>query len=281
MCYLQVRHPPRDWKRVGKCQLVIQHRPRGGEYGGVTVSSEGLVAVTDDRNKCVHLLSKEGALVRSIGKGVLSSDLGGIAFDLRGIVWVADRSSNKVLKFSQDGRLLQAIDHAGSKRDISKCPGTSVSVNPEGLIYICDSDNHRVTIHNEEGKFQFAFGSKGSGPGCFNIPCDVTFGSDSLVYVTDSGSRRVCVWSKTGTFQRDFKTKYNPACIAATGDIHLVITSFFSHTVMVHTLGGQLVHEFGGYGSDPGKFNQPFGICIDDSGLVYVVDHGNRRVQVF
>ena len=60
-----------------------------------------------------------------------------------------------------------------------------MSVSPEGLIYICDSGNHRVTVHDEEGMFLFAFGSKGWGPGCFDRPFDVTFGSDGLVYVTD------------------------------------------------------------------------------------------------
>ena len=46
-----------------------------------------------------------------------------------------------------------------------------------------------------EGKFQFAVGSKGSGPGCFDRPRDVTFGSDGLVYVSDFGNWRVCVWN--------------------------------------------------------------------------------------
>ena len=50
---------------------------------------------------------------------------------------------------------------------------------------------------------------------------------------------------------------------------------------MVYTLGGQLVHEFGGSGSDPGRFNGPYGICVDGDGLVYVTDYYNRRVQVF
>ena len=147
-----------------------------------------------------------------------------------------------------------------------------MSVSPEDLIYICDSDNHCVTIHDEEGKFQFAVGSKGSGPGCFDEPRDVTFGSGGLVYVTDSGSRRVCVWSKEGTFQRDFKTKYDP---------YYMVASFTSSTVMVYTLGGQLVHEFGGRGSDLGRFNAPYGICGDDSGLVYVAEYYNSCVQVF
>ena len=89
------------------------------------------------------------------------------------------------------------------------------------------------------------------------------------------------MWSKEGSFQRDFKTKYVPICIAATGDNHLLIPSFASDTVMVYTLGGQLVHDFGGRGSDPGRFKGPYGICVDDSGAVYVADFWNRRVQVF
>ena len=280
MCYLQVRHPPRDWGKLGKCQKVIQHSPGGGSYYGVAVNSEGLLAVTDDWNTCVYLLRIDDALVRSIGKGVLGGDFGGITFDLKGNVWLAYRGNNKVLTLSQDGRLLQTIDHAGSKSDYFSCP-LGVSVSPEGLVYICDSGNHRVTVHDEEGMFLFAFGSKGSGPGRFNGPFDVTFGSDGLVYVSDHGNNRVCVWSKEGSFQRDFTTKYAPACIAATGDNHLLIPSWVSDTVMVYTLGGQLVHEFGGRGSDPGRFRGAYGICVDDSGAVYVVDGGNSRVQVF
>ena len=280
MCYLQVRHPPRDWRKLGQCQKVIQHIPGGGGYGGVAVNSECLLAVTDDGNKCIHLLRIDSALVRSIGKGMLGCDLCGITFDLKGNVWVTDTGNEKVLKLSQDGRLLQTIDHAGSKSDHFNHP-TGVSVSPEGLVYICDSGNHRVTVHDEEGMFLFAFGSKGSGPGCFDGPWDVTFGSDGLVYVTDRGNSRVAVWFKEGSFQRDFKTEYEPTCIAATGDNYLLITSFSSDTVMVYTLGSQLVHEFGGRGSDPGKFSIPDGICVDDSGAVYVADFSNKRVQVF
>ena len=279
MCYLQMRQRFRDWRKLGKCQKVIQHSPEGGRYTGVAVNSEGLLAVTDDTNTCVHL-RKKGALVKSIGKGVLGDDLGGITFDLQGNVWVADKGNNKVLKLSQDGRLLQTIDHAGSKSDHFDHP-LGVSVSPEGLIYICDSGNHRVTVHDEEGMLLFAFGLNRSGPGCFYGPWDVTFSSDGLVYVSDRWSSRVCVWSKEGRFQKDFKTKYVPTCIAATGDNHLLITSRVSHIVMVYMLGGQLVHEFGGSGSDPGKFRIPYGICVDDSGAVYIADLQKRCVQVF
>ena len=184
-CYLQVRHPPRDWRKLGKCQKVIEHSPKGGVYSGVAVNSEGGLAVTDCTNKCFHLLTKEGALVRFIGKGVLDGLLRGVTFDLKGNVWVTDMGKNEVLKLSQDGQLLQTIGHAGSDHFIYPL---GVSVSPEDLVYICDSGNHRVTVHDEEGMFLFAFGSKGSGPVCFDEPRDVAFGSDGFVYVTNGGN---------------------------------------------------------------------------------------------
>ena len=276
-----MKPPPRDWRKLGKCQKVIQHKSGGsGVYTAVAVNSEGLLAVADGVNHCVHLLTKEGALVRSIGERVLRSALFGVAFDLKGNIWVTDYHSNKLVKLSQNGQLLQTIHptHSGSDH---LCRPYSVSVSQEGLIYVCDNGNHCITVHDKEGKFLFAFGTEGSGPQQFSSPNDIAFGSDSLVYITDYRNNRVCVWSKGGAFQRDFKTKCNPTCIAATGDNHLLVTSWHSKTVMVYTLEGELIHQFGTEGSQPGRFDRCWGICIDNSGLVYVADFGNERVQVF
>ena len=272
-----MKHPLRDWRKLGECQKVIQHSPGGGFYGAVAIESNGLLAVTDGRNKCVHLLTKEGVLVRSIGERVLGNMLFGIAFHLKGNIWVAEVVSKRIVKLSQDGHF-QNIYHAGS--GLFRSP-YGMSFSPEGLIYICDFGNCHVTVLDEEGQLLLTFGSIGSGPGCLNCPRDVAFGSDGLVYVSDHGNRRVCVWSKEGTFRRDFLTKYAPTCIAATSDNHLLITSYSSNFVLVYTLDGELVHEFGGFGVDPGRFSEPCGICVDDNGVVYVADFGNSRMQVF
>ena len=249
----------------------------GGIYHAVAVDSEGLLAVTDHTNKCVHLFSKDGALVRSIGEG-FCGPLFGVAFDLKGNIWVADTNRKEIANMSQNGQHLRTICNASGENRLEYPMG--VSISPEGMIYICNYGNHHVTVH-DEGKFLISFGSKGSGPGCFNEPRDVTVSSHGLVYVTDEGNKRVCVCSKEGTFKRDFKTKYAPTCIAATSDNHLVITSLLSRIVMVYTLEGELVHEFGGKGSDLGRFNGPWGICVDGDGLVYVAEWENKRVQVF
>ena len=276
-----MKPPPRDWRKLGECQKVIKHSPEGGWYDAVAVNNEGLLAVTDELNHCVHLLTTEGTLVRSIGEGMLGNALLGVAFDPKGNIWVTDYRSNKLVKLSQNGQLLQTIHHTHSGSD-HFCGPTGVSISQEGLIYVCDNGNHRITVHDEEGKFLFAFGSQGSGPQQFNDPNDIAFGSDGLVYITDSGgNQRNCVWSKEGTFKRDFKTKCTPTCIAATSDNHLLLTSYSSKTVMVYTLEGELIHQFGAEGSQPGMFSGCWGIFIDNSGLVYIADSVNKCVLVF
>ena len=257
---------------------VVKHIRVGGKYGGVAVNSGGLLAVTDDTNECVHLLGKDDKLVRSIGKGVLGNNLGGVAFDLKGNVWVVNTGKNNVVNLSQKGEHLHTISHADGGQ--LSHPG-GISVSQKGLIYICDYYNHRVTVHDEESKFRSAFGSQGSGPKCFKNPRDVAFGSDGLLYVTDEENSRVCVWCEEGTHKRGFETKYTPTFIATTSDDHLMITSYQSNIVMVYTLEGELVREFGERGSEPGKLHQPYGICIDDNGQVFVADYGNNRIQVF
>ena len=252
-------------------------------YTTVAVNSEGLLAVTDGLNHCVHLLTTEGTLVRSIGERVFDIGVYGVAFDLKGNIWVTDCINNKLVKLSQSGQLLLTIHHTHSGSD-RFCEPTGVSVSQEGLIYVCDSGKHRITVHDEEGKFLFAFGSQGSGPQQFSDPIDIAFGSDGLMYVTDNKNNRVSVWSKEGTFKRGFKTneeKCTLTCIAATSDNHLLVTSCLSNTVMVYTLEGELIHQFGAEGSQPWMFNSFGGICIDNSGLVYVADGRNQHVQVF
>ena len=277
-----MKHPPRDWTKLGKCCKVIQPRPQGGWYFAIAVNSDGLLAVTDGQDRCVHLITNDGTLVRSIGKKVLGVSLYGVSFDLKGNVWVTDNNNRKLVKLSQNDRLLhdEAIRIEGNRS--SKPWGVSVST--ESQMYICDSDNRRVTVHDKGGKFLFAFGSEGSVSGCFGRPSSIAFDSDGFVYVVDRENKRVSVWSKEGIFKTTFEPKCSPTCIATTNDNHLLITSEYSHSVMVYTLDGKLIHQFGGKGRDHGKFNVPCGVCVhDDSGLVYVyvVDRDNHRIQVF
>jgi len=44
---------------------------------------------------------------------------------------------------------------------------------------------------------------------------------------------------------------------------------------------GNFITKWGSEGDGDGQFNHPFGLAIDSSGYVYVVDSYNHRIQVF
>ena len=49
----------------------------------------------------------------------------------------------------------------------------------------------------------------------------------------------------------------------------------------IFTSEGHFVTSFGGEGRGPGEFVSPRGLAVDDSGVVYVCDWKNNRIQIF
>ena len=97
-------------------------------------------------------------------------------------------------------------------------------------------------VFDADGKFLFAFGRSGSGPGEFKAPSGIAFDRHDNLYVNEIGNSRVQVFDKEGRF------------IAA----------------------------WGRKGSGDGEFGNLHGIIIDKpSGTVYVADTANNRIQVF
>ena len=256
------------------------------------MSSKGLIAVTHPPDHSVYLLdrSREPLRAQPIRIPDSTNGLYGVAFDQNDNFWVTECSRNKVFQLSQDGHVHRAIREANGRPFNYPC---GVSVSPK-RIYICDNHHHRVTVHNQNGVFQHSLTANPAG--LEFDPSDVTIGSDGVVYVTDCVNRRVYVWSENGNFERFFKVKYCGRYLAATGDNHLVIASESSQAVMVYNLDSRPVQQ-GGPGEvkcelvreitefekpeefHPGKFEQPHGICVDNSGKVYVAD--NNSVLIF
>lgn len=85
-----------------------------------------------------------------------------------------------------------------------------------------------------------AIGQPGSAEGQLLSPRDVAVGADGTIYVADSGNHRVQVFDADGRF----------------------------------------VRSFGGFGSEPGQFNEPWGIAVDEL-YIYVADTWNWRLQRF
>jgi hypothetical protein len=68
-----------------------------------------------------------------------------------------------------------------------------------------------------------------------------------------------------------------------TGDVFIVQNANDTFTRLAGIRTSTTIQTFivGGHGNQPAKFNDPQGIDVDEDGLVYVVDRGNDRIQVF
>ena len=129
----------------------------------------------------------------------------------------------------------------------------------------------------------FAFGSKGSGPGCFVGPRDVTFGPDGLVYETDGGNSSVCVWSKEGNFRKILGPHIpQPALLLLVTTINFVDHFILlPHCNGVHIGRSRLMSLEEEVLTLRGFINLLGYVLMTVELCTYVADYFHRRMQVF
>jgi DNA-binding beta-propeller fold protein YncE len=161
--------------------------------------------------------------------------------DSEGNIYVSDRDLANIQKFTKDGKFLMKWAEQGSEDGQLSKP-ESVIVDSHDNIYVADFGNHRIQKFTNDGKFILKWGSKGIGDGEFNGPAGMSIDRNDNIYITDKNNNRVQVFTSSGTF----------------------------------------LTKFGLEGSGPGQLILPEGVGVDkDTGLVYVADTGNFRIQVF
>ena len=272
--FFQVAEKPllKNWRDM-KCQKILEC---GGGFCIMSLATKAdLIAVSVLGG--IELYSKSSnELLGTIGHDQLGTSLWGVAFlDEENIV-VSDYEKRNLKLFTLKGELLRTIDRGRTTFD-----PWGVTVSPDGYIYVCDWANDCICVFDVKGKSLFSFGSHGSGDECFDCPRDLCFASDGLLYITDVNNGRICVYAKYGKFIRKFSTTCKPTCIDATDCRHLIVSSSSSHKVIVYTTGGDLIKEFGEYGSGLGQFQRPFGVSVDSDCLIYIADMHKSRIQLF
>lgn len=121
-------------------------------------------------------------------------------------------------------------------------------------------------------KFDFSFGTSGSGAGQLRNPSDVALDSGGNVWVADSGNNRIAAFDSNGSFIETFgwnvnKTKVESGAPQAQRNLC--------------TAASKDTCQAGLAGSANGQMNDPLGIAVSPEGFIWVADSGNDRVQVF
>jgi DNA-binding beta-propeller fold protein YncE len=164
-----------------------------------------------------------GNLVKSFGAGMIVRPHG-LFIDRNANVWVTDGDGeagkgHQVFKFSPDGKLLLTLGKAGVAGD---GPDTfnrpsDVLVAPDGSIFVADGhgqgSNARVVKFSPEGKFLFAWGKQGKGPGEFDFPHRLAMDSQGRLFVADRGNSRIQIFDQNGKYLDEWRQFGRPSGI--------------------------------------------------------------------
>ena len=255
-------------------------------------TKDGHLLATDASHAFVQAFDKTTGkfLTRFGGRGDDDKNLEkpeGIAVDPDGNVFVADYATGFIKKYGPDFKWLITFSEYGSE------PGQTIKAEfmdiRDGKLYVPDVGNHRVNVFDLSGKALFQFGSRGTAPGQLNNPEAAKFDSAGRLFVSDLRNDRIQVFDALGrhlaiiggpgTGPGQFKS---PAGIAFDRDDNLYVTEIGNDRVQVFDKTGKFIAMFGAKGTRNGEFANLHGIIVDKStGLVYVADTGNNRIQVF
>jgi DNA-binding beta-propeller fold protein YncE len=255
-------------------------------------SKDGRLLATDAAHAWVQVFDKTSGqyLTRFGGKGDDDKNLDkpeGIAIDQNGNVFIADYITGFVKKYDPSFKWLMTFSEYGSGKG-QNIKSEFMDIR-DGRLYLPEAGNHRIDVFDLDGKFLFDFGGPGQEPGQFNVPESAKFSSEGKLYVADLMNNRIQVfdgqgkflqtWGSAGTNAGQFRS---PAGIALDKDDNVYVTEIGNDRVQVFDKHGTFLAMWGQKGSGIGEFANLHGIIVDkQTGLIYVGDTGNHRIQVF
>jgi DNA-binding beta-propeller fold protein YncE len=154
----------------------------------------------------------------------------------------------------------------------------SITVGPDGQVYVSDSGNARVEVFTPAGAFLRQVGSFGHGNGQFLAPYDLVVDAHNNLYVTDDQLNTVSKFSPTGTFlwQIGGDAAVDPELTGffslASVDSHsrIVTTSDTQEAIVYIDASGHKVDSFHTTGDFPVAQVGPCNVTVDSVGYTFV-----------
>jgi sugar lactone lactonase YvrE len=232
--------------------------------------------------------------------------------DAHGNLYVADEGNHKIKKIAADGNVTTIagstsgnVDGTGS--DAKFAVPVGMCIDSKGNLFVLDYGNHNIRKVTPDGVVTTIAGgtngyADGTGPDAqFSDLAAICIDSHDNMYVADRGNLRVRKVTPEGvvttiagsSMQGDLDGPalsakfYNITGIVADAQGNIFVTDQVNKIKEITTDGNVvtiagLTASTGGLTDGPGlsaQFNEPFGICIDPQGNLYVADTGNFTIR--
>lgn len=196
-------------------------------------------------------------------------------------------TSADVVPDDKDGALRRLVTGESRRGEgLSKPYGVAVR---NGRVYVGDTVARHVVLFDLNRNIHKQIGAE--EPGALRMPFGMDLDEAGNLYVIDGSAKRIHVYDPNGKFLRimgeDIKWS-RPVGIAvdsARKRLYVVDAGGVDkeeHRVRTLDLeSGKLLFEIGKRGNGPGELNLPRDAAVGPDGMLYVVDGGNFRIQMY
>ena len=239
-----------------------------------------LIYIADCGNSRIQVVSFAGKFLKRFGQGILKQPWGIAVTEDN--VFVTDIILCALLQFrKKDYKLVRRTGTEGGGEGQLNYPyGLCIDYN--GDVYVAESSNDRVSVFSKDLNFLKHLGTQQ-----LKCPRDVRVTPNSVV-VLDLSPNCIHFFSRGGDLLRSCVTQgedgmvYTPQffCLDTAGNI--LISNYYRHGIKILFPSGQLIHKIGKRGYGRGELCFPYGICLSETGNIFVVsDNSNFGLQSF
>jgi DNA-binding beta-propeller fold protein YncE len=158
----------------------------------------------------------------------------------------------------------------------------AVAIDDEDRLFVADTTGGAVHVFEFKSRAYKQFSDLGEGQ-TLAMPVALAIVGENI-YVVDSVLHKICVFDLRGKLKFSFGSDRlkRPSGIAYNEkEDEVFVSDTPAHVVYVFDKRGEYRRSIGSRSAEPGMFNFPTHLCIDESGRLLVSDTLNYRVQIF
>ena len=192
--------------------------------------------------------------------GCASCGAHSVRVDPQGNIWVVDAAGHVIYKLNPEGKEIMRLGTKGTSGTSSTTftLPTDIAFAPSGDLYVTDGyGSARVVKFTRDGKYILQWGTRGAGPGQFELPHNLVIDTQGRVYVSDRENQRIEVFDADGKYLTEWKNTGGISGLAMTPDQRIVSGA------VVRDLNGQVI------GRLPEALSA-HGAAVDAAGNIYL-----------